>query len=92
MTTIEDLKATFEKALAPHDAAHKSPVEEVLGDARVLGVDFETTWPKAASILTAVANSVRFIPGLGASAPVISARVAFGNAINNISAPPSEAS
>ncbi|MEM1390337.1 MAG: hypothetical protein AAGG45_04580 [Pseudomonadota bacterium] len=92
MATIEDLKATFEKALASDHAAHETIVQEVIGDAKVLGDDFETTWPKAAPILTAVANFVRFIPGLGASAPVINALVAVGNAIYNADKPSSEVS
>lgn len=81
MTTTADLKKVFEDAFEADHASHKSVVHEVVGEARTLGHDFETVWPKAAPVLVAVTNFIRFIPGLGASAPAISALIAVGNAI-----------
>ena len=75
------LKRTFEDAHAADSAAHENDIAKVLGTATSLGKDFDEIWPKAVPVLTAVANLVRFIPGVGTAAPVINGLIAVGSAI-----------
>lgn len=81
MTDTSTLRKTFNDAHAADYAAHKDAVERVLGMAESLGKDFLEVWPKAAPVLTAVANFVRFIPGLGSAGPVLKGLIAVGDAI-----------
>ncbi len=78
---VSSLRKTFEDAHAADSAQHQDEITKVLGSATSLGKDFDDIWPKAVPVLTAVANLVRFIPGIGNAAPVINGLIAVGNAI-----------
>jgi hypothetical protein len=87
MTETPSMKKTFEDAHAADASAHRDKVQQVLGEAKTLGKDFDEIWPKAVPVLDAVAGLVRFIPGVGVAAPVISGLVAVGNALHDASTP-----
>ena len=87
MTDTPSLRKTFEDAHAADASAHQDRVQKVLGEARTLGKDFDEIWPKAMPVLDAVAGLVRFIPGVGVAAPVISGLVAVGNALHGGTTP-----
>jgi hypothetical protein len=89
MTDAPTLRKTFDDAHAADHAAHKDEVQKVIGVVKSLGNDFEEVWPKAEPVVVAVANFVRFIPGLASAAPVINALVAVGNALHKADAPSS---
>ncbi|MEM9222878.1 MAG: hypothetical protein AAGB11_10790 [Pseudomonadota bacterium] len=90
MTTPSSLKKTFNEALAADHSAHKTIVQTVVGDTKTLGNEFDTIWPKAEPVLAAVTNFIRFIPGLGTAAPVITALIAVGNALYQAEQPSSK--
>ena len=87
MTDTPSMRKTFEDAHAADASAHQDDVQKVLGEAQTLGTDFDEIWPKAVPVLDAVAALVRFIPGVGVAAPVISGLVAVGNALHNATTP-----
>jgi hypothetical protein len=87
MTDAPTLRKTFEDAHAADQAAHQDEVQKVLGEVKTLGKDFNEVWPKAAPVLSAIANFTRFIPGLGTAAPVITGLIAVGNALHEADTP-----
>ena len=86
-TPSMSMRKTFEDAHAADASAHQDKVQKVLGEAQTLGKDFDEIWPKAVPVLDAVAGLVRFIPGVGVAAPVISGLVAVGNALQKANTP-----
>jgi len=64
--------------------AHANEAKAVLGDAQALGEDFLGIGPRAKPLSSSVATFIRFIPGLGMAAPVLSGLMAVAVVVGGV--------